>query len=125
MITGGGEIKPPAVADVLEARWWDAARLTWWAERSFLHGAMKGSAAARAFSLVLAVVWIPGVPLLVITQVGALRRRTARYYLRPERDAVLAVVARRDGWHVQEHNSSAPGTGRGRALRQLVVRCAE
>lgn len=121
MTAGGGVGRPPEVHGLLEARWWDAPRLTWWAERGFLHGATRGNVIARAFSAFLAVTWVPGVPVLVLGQTWALRRRTARYYLSPNQDAVLAVVARRDGWHVQEHTSRAPGTGRGRALRQLLI----
>lgn len=113
--------RPPEVPGLPTATWRDAARLTWWAQVGFLHGARRGSRGARAFSAFLAVCWAPCLPILLTGQTVALRRPTARYYLSPDRDAVLAVVARRSGWHVQEHSSAAPGTGRGRALREVLV----
>ena len=41
-------------------------------------------------------------------------------YKRQGRDAVLALVARPNGWHVAEHYARRPGTGRGRALREAL-----
>ena len=112
--------RPPEVPGLPTALGRDAPRLVWWAERGFLHGTTRGSTTARVFSAFLAVAWLPCTPVLLIGQWVALRRRTARYYLSPARDAVLAVVARPDGWHVAEHLSAAPGAGRGRALRHVL-----
>lgn len=39
----------------------------------------------------------------------------------PERTAVIAIVAKHETWHVEDHASSKPGTGQGRALRALVL----
>lgn len=113
--------RPPPVPGLPTASWRDAPRLTWWAQRGFLHGASRGSSGSRAFSAFLAVAWAPCTPILLVGQAWAIRRPRTRYYLSPNRDAVMAVVARHNGWHVQEHSSAVPGTGRGRALRQLLV----
>lgn len=51
----------------------------------------------------------------------SLRRQSARYYFSPGWDAVLALVARPDGWHVAEHYARRPGTGRGSVLREALV----
>jgi len=93
----------------------------WWAEQGFWHGASRGSAGSRAFSAFLAVMWWPALPVLLVGQWWALRRRSTRYYFSPNQDAVLALVARRDGWHVSEHYAAEPGAGRGRALREALV----
>jgi len=62
-------------------------------------------------------------PLLLIASylVHGLRRRRSRYYMTPERDAVLAITATQDGWHADDHVSARPGTGRGQALRAAVI----
>ncbi len=44
-----------------------------------------------------------------------------RYYLSPERDVVLALFGTRAGWHIGDHIAAGPGTGRGRALRILLL----
>ncbi len=44
-----------------------------------------------------------------------------RYYLSPERDVVLALFGTRTGWHIGDHIAAAPRTGRGRALRILLL----
>ena len=113
--------RPPEVPGFPGPSRRDVLRLTWWAERGFLHGATRGGAGARAFSAFLAAAWLPSLPVLVVGQWWALWRGTARYYFSPGRDAVLALVARRDGWHVSEHYAAEPGAGRGRALREALV----
>lgn len=113
--------RPPEVTGFPAARERDVLRLTWWAEWGFLHGATRGSVGARAFSVFLAAAWWPSLPVLLVGQLWALRRGTARYYFSPSRDAVLALVARPDGWHVAEHSAAAPGAGRGRALREALM----
>lgn len=65
--------------------------------------------------------WWLVIPLSVIVQILLLRRRSARYYVSPFMDAVLAVVATSDGWHIEDHVAARPGTGRGRILRALVL----
>ncbi len=118
---GGGVPRPPVVSGIPGVRWCDTVRLVGWTGRGFLHGARHGRGPGRVYSAVLAVAWVPGVPLLLVGQVIAVRRGSARYYLTPERDVVLAVVARSDGWHVTEHTAAAPGTGRGQVLRAAVA----
>lgn len=113
--------RPPEVPGLPTASGLDAFKLIWWAERGFLYGAWRGSAGPRALSAFLAVAWWPCTPVLLLGEWLALRRPDARYYLSSGRDAVLAVVARPDGWHVQEHYAAVPGTGRGRALRERLV----
>lgn len=116
-----GVPRPPRVPGLPTASGRDALQLVWWAERGFLQGARRGSVAGRVFSAFLALAWWPCTPVLLVGEWVALRRQRARYYLSPGRDAVLAVVARRDGWHVQEHLCAAPGTRAGRALRERLV----
>lgn len=113
--------RPPEVPGFPGPSARDVLRLMWWAERGFMHGATRGSAGSRGFSALLAAGWWPSLPVLLIGQWWALRRRAARYYFSPGRDAVLALVARREGWHVSEHYAARPGAGRGRALREALV----
>ena len=89
--------------------------------RGYEHGIWAGRGAGRAFSAVLAILWWPALPLSLPVQLVLLRRRRARYYISPSRDAVLAVVATGRGWHVEDHASARPGTGQGRALRAYVL----
>lgn len=112
---------PPLLADMPEPGARDALRLVWWSRRGYEHGARAGRGAGRAFSAVLAFLWWPAVPLSVPVQLALLRRRHARYYMSPSRDAVLAVVATGRGWHIEDHASARPGTGQGRALRARVL----
>lgn len=113
--------RPPRLADVPEPGARDALRLVWWARRGYEHGIWAGRGAGRAFSAVLAILWWPALPLSLPVQLVLLRRRRARYYISPSRDAVLAVVATGRGWHVEDHASARPGTGQGRALRAYVL----
>ncbi len=113
--------RPPEVPGLPGPRRGDALRLVWWAERGFAHGARRGSVLGRVYSGFLAVAWWPSLPVLLVGQWVSLRRSGARYYFSPGRDAVLALVARPDGWHVAEHYARHPCTGRGRALRDALV----
>jgi hypothetical protein len=115
-------VRPPTIAGVPEPRPIDRLRIALWYGRGFLHGALHGqSAGARALSVTMAGLWVPAVPLLVSMQMAMASRQSARYYMTPERDAVLAIVATRTGWQVEDHSSARPGSGRGRALRDLVL----
>lgn len=109
------------VLGVAEPRAGDALRIVWWSQRGYLHGARHGRGAGRAFSAYLALMWWLVIPLSIVVQILLLRRRSARYYLSPAGDAVLAIVATPDGWHVEDHVAARPGTGRGRLLRALVL----
>ena len=67
-----------------------------------------------------------GAGLEVVAYAAALQavlvaRGTARYYVNPAGDAVLAVSAGRSGWCLEDHVSARPGTGQGRALRAVVL----
>lgn len=113
--------RPPTVPGLSEPGARYALRLLWWSQRGYWHGARHGRRAGRAFSAVLAILWWPAAPIGAIVQAYLLSRPAARYYLSPERDAVLAVVATGEGWHVEDHIAERPGTGRGKALRTLVL----
>ncbi|MBX9244647.1 hypothetical protein ICW40_07465 [Actinotalea ferrariae] len=99
----------------------DCLRIVWWAQLGYLHGARRGRLAGRLASGFLALMWWPTLPLLVIAQALLLARPRARYYMSPQRDAVIAVVASSDAWEIGEHLSAHPGHGRGRALRELMT----
>ena len=113
--------RPPAVAGVPEPGARYALRLLWWSQRGYWYGARHGRLAGRIFSAFLAIMWWPAAPVGAAVQAYLLRRPAARYYLSPERDAVLAVVATAEGWHVEDHIAAHAGTGRGKALRTLVM----
>lgn len=116
-----GVLRPPEVPGFPGPSRGDVLRLMWWAERGFWHGASKGRAGPRVYSAFLALMWCPALPVLLVGQWWALRRTSARYYFTPTHDAVLALVARPNGWYVSEHYSAEPGAGRGRALREALV----
>lgn len=113
--------RPPAVAGVLERGARYALRLLWWSQRGYWYGTRHGRLAGRMFSIFLAIMWWPAAPVGAAVQAYLLRRPVARYYLSPEHDAVLAVVATAEGWHVEDHIAAHPGTGRSKALRVLVM----
>lgn len=113
--------RPPLVAGALEAHLGDVPRILWWSQRGFLHGARHGHGAGRVASVLLALMWWPMFPLLMVVQAFLVSRRSARYYMSQERDAVLAIVSSADGWHVSDHIAARPGTGRGMALRELLL----
>lgn len=115
-------MRPPAIEGVPAPRVVDVVRMVWWSQLGYRHGARHGRGAGRVLSAWLMLWWWPvAVPLLLPVQAALVRRRGARYYMSPERDAVLAVVATGKGWHVEDHATARPGTGRGRALRALVL----
>lgn len=113
--------RPPIVDGVPETRLGDALRIVWWSQRGYRHGARHSRGAGRAFSTCLAIMWWLVIPLSIAVQACLLSRRAARYYLSPAHDAVLAIVATAEGWHVEDHVAAWPGTGRGKALRALVL----
>lgn len=111
--------RPPVVEGLPAPGPVDVLRMVWWMQRGFLHGI--GHATGRATSLLLATGWCVALPLLIPVQFALEARPRARYYLSPGRDAVLAVVATRHGWLIEDHASARPGTGAGRALRAVVL----
>ena len=117
--------RPPEVDSLPTPRAGDVVRLVWWLQVGFRHGiaggSSGGSAGGRLLSGVLWLGWWPTFPLLVIVQALLLGSRRSRYYLSPDREAVLAIRATRWGWLVQDHQSRRPGTGAGRALRAQLM----
>ena len=114
-------LRPPAIEGAPPPGAVDVARIVWWSQRGYRHGARRGRGAGRLFSAFLALAWWPALPLLLPVQAALIARPNARYYMSPQRDAVLAVVATTKGWHVEDHAAAHPGTGAGRALRALVL----
>lgn len=113
--------RPPAVDGVSTAGASDVGRILWWAQRGFWHGAAHGSVTGRVVSAVCAVMWWPMWPLLWVVQARVIARRATRYYLSPDRDATLSVVAKRGKWIIGDHLSARPGAGCGRALRAVLL----
>lgn len=52
---------------------------------------------------------------------GMILRRSARYYMSPERNAVLAIVAKRGAWHIADHVAAEPSHDQGKALRERLI----
>lgn len=113
--------RPPTIEGVSVPGWRYAIRFQWWAQKGYWYGAWHGRLAGRVFSTFMAIMWWPAALLGFAVQACMLIRPAARYYLSPERDAVLAVVTTAGGWSVDDHISKHPGTGRGKALRALVM----
>lgn len=117
--------RPPALADYPDARpFRDGIRLAVWTLRGLAHGAVrrKSKLAARVFSVWMLVIGVCLFPWLVVSIPAAIALRNGtRYYMTPERDATLAITAKRDAWHVADHSTARPGSGRGRALRRGIA----
>lgn len=117
--------RPPALAGYPDARpMRDGARLAVWTLRGFAHGAARrrSGAGARLFSGWMLLIGIVLFPVLVASIPAAIAlRRSTRYYMTPERDATLAITAKRHAWHVADHNTAQPGAKRGRALRRSIA----
>lgn len=110
---------PPLLPGIACATSRDAPRLAWWALRGYCYGARHGPHRAQQALMVLA--WWAILPVLLATQACLLARRRSRYYLSPQRDAVLAVTATRNNWTVEDHLCAHRGRREGQALRQAVV----
>lgn len=116
---------PPVVSGTVTPRLRDVVRMVWWGERGYLHGIRHGSAATRVLSLILALSWWPAYVLLVPMQLVVVRWPASRYYMTPERDAVIALIAtRRECWIVLDHICARAGSGHGRDLRRSVFTVA-
>lgn len=115
--------RPPAVDGFPPPIAVDCFRIIWWSQRGYWHGAQKKNLLVRhrVFSMMLALAWWPALPILVPLQFMLIVRRRARYYMAPERDVVLALLATRTGWHVEDHIAARPGTGCGYALRSRLL----
>ena len=66
---------------------------------------------------VLLVLFIP----TTVSVWGMILRRSARYYMSPERNAVLAIVAKRGAWHIADHVAAEPSHDQGKALRERLI----
>ncbi|MDO5633441.1 MAG: hypothetical protein Q4G34_01015 [Micrococcus sp.] len=75
--------------------------------------------------MVVLVVWVLCSPLVLPAMAVLIRAEQwwpwSRWYLSRDRDAVLAIRARRGQWRIAEHVCSRPGTGQGRALRDVLL----
>lgn len=116
-------LPPQRIAGTVTAEARDVARITWWAERGFLLGATSpdNTLAVKAYMGLVATAFWPLLPVALTAQAIRTARPGARYYLSPARDAVMAVGVRRGSWYVDDHASARPGTGQGRALREIVL----
>ncbi|PVW02951.1 hypothetical protein DEA06_14335 [Microbacterium sp. Gd 4-13] len=116
--------RPPALDELPTARpVRDGVRFAGWMVRGLWHGAWrrKSSPAARALSGVILVGACALIVPLGVAMPVLVARPRARYYMSPERDAVLAILATRTGWSVGDHATAEPGTGRGEALRAQLI----
>lgn len=109
--------RPPTVAGTVPLRWIDGLRILGWTEIGYIHAAVRGSVVAGLFSMA----WVLSIPVLLLAQPFIVARRNARYYMTPERDAVLAVVTTKDGWKIDDHLSATPATGQGAVLRAILL----
>ncbi|MFT7712342.1 hypothetical protein ACMT9Y_15385 [Clavibacter tessellarius] len=96
-------------------------RIAWWVRRGYWHGVRRGRGIGRIKNLILSAGWWVASPVVIIAEVLLVTWPLGRYYLSPERDAVLAIFATRSTWSVVDHVTKAPGTGRGRALRAVLL----
>lgn len=113
---------PRQVAGTVVARPRDTWRIARWTARGFVLGARRGTAPSRAYYSVLTVLYWPLLPVVLAVQLLLIRSSGARrYYMTVERDAVIAISVTPGTWHVEDHVAARPGTGRGRALRALVL----
>ena len=114
--------KPPSLPGIPEAHsYGDAWRISCWMLRGFIHGITRGPFGSRVVSSVLTVLHLVlFIPMTVIVW-GMILRRSARYYMSPERNAVLAIVAKRGAWHIANHVAAEPGHHQGKALRKRLI----
>ena len=115
-------VPPRRVAGTVAARPRDTWRICRWTARGFALGARRGTAASRAYYSALAVLYWPLLPMVLAVQLVLIRSSGARwYYMTVERDAVIAISISPGTWHIEDHVTARPGTGRGGALRALVL----
>lgn len=113
---------PRQVAGTTAARPRDTWRIARWTARGFALGARRGTAASRAYYSLLTVLYWPLLPVVLAVQLLLISSGGARrYYMTVERDAVIAISVTPGTWHIEDHVTARPGTGRGRALRAVVL----
>lgn len=116
--------RPPAVAGLVTARpLTDGPRIIGWYFTGLAHGLRRTRSTFRArafcgFMLLCSALLV--VPLLIVSPLMVSSRR-ARFYMPPERDAVLGITARSTSWHIADHSTARPGTQRGHALRTALI----
>lgn len=114
---------PPAVDGLPAPTPRDALRSLWWIQRAYWLGVRRGP--RRPLSLAYALTWWAAYPLLAVIQpvrvVLLPRAGRRRYYISAQRDALLGIVATRRGWHIIDHVTQRAGSGRGHALRALII----
>lgn len=115
--------RPPHVDGVLTAGPDMTRTLLEWSRRGFQHTLSRPDSptAARRAARMLLIAWWSMWPLLYVIQRLLLARPNARYYLSADQTAVLAIVARRNTWMIEDHLSSDPGTGQGQRLRDALL----
>lgn len=116
-------IRPPEVPGVQTAGRDMAVTMVAWLRIGYQHtrSRSKSPRAARVFARCMLATWWPSWPLLYVVQWLLLCRRHARYYLSGDRTAILAVVAGRNGWTIEDHLSCQPGKGHGERLRDALI----
>lgn len=95
------------------------ARAAFTLTNRFLAGCWHGTKKGNPFSAALLLTGAPLYPLLVTAMAIDLARPNTRYYA--TQHAHLAVTTTPHGWRIENHSSDAPGTGQGRALRDLII----
>ncbi|MHC2186529.1 hypothetical protein ACVLV4_002192 [Rathayibacter agropyri] len=104
-----------------------AFRLTCWITRGCLYG-MRTNSANRREQLISAGLFVASIvlfPLILVVQFLLLLHPGCHYILRDERGPAAVIAVIRDSstptWFVRDHVSRHPGSGKGKALRALVV----
>jgi hypothetical protein len=113
--------RPPPVGGCGAATFRRCLQLFRWGLTGVSYGMKRGPWPGRFVSAVLLVILWVFAPALVATQFYAVARPWTRYYFSPTGDAVLAVIGHRGRWAIADHLSSAPGTGQGRTLREVLL----
>lgn len=114
---------PPDVPGVLTAGPDMAGTMLRWSRAGYRYTVSRASSprAARIVARCILAIWWPSWPLLYVVQRLLLRRRRARYYLSTDKTAILAVVASKGTWVIEDHLSCEPGGGHGKRLRDVLV----
>jgi len=117
-----GYSAPPPVNGLVDPTIRDVPRIVWWGRAGFLHGAKRKASPLplRMFSGYMVAVWRLSLWLVFPVQLALVARRSSRYYLTPERDAVLAITAGADGWHEQPGTKGLPPPS-SRLRRQMIT----
>jgi len=113
--------RPPPVVGCSAATFGRCLLLFRWGLLGVSYGMKRGPWPGRVVSAVLLVILWVFAPALLAAQFYAVARPWTRYYSSPTGDAVLAVIGHRGRWAIADHLSSAPGTGQGCVLREVLL----